>query len=499
MGLFSKPEKLGIIRLMMITAQLLLLGLVVHWISMQYKEHKQLLEKDLETAWNTTQQQMVDSMLLKNYIDPALDSNAKFNFRFEFNTDSLKKELHHEESAIISSCIPPITMPAGNSHIVVRVSDTIKHIGVPMEKKISYMSRDLVLQGVKLFVNTQSDSIISTEGVSSAWSMEEDTLFIKSSFERKMRDLSPLLGLNWTTKIIADTIDHFQPVMYSIMTGNKTIIARIDGKEKFIVARILPQLGFAVILLLLTGTAFTLSFRSLKNQTLLNSQRDDFIRNMSHELKTPVATVKVALEALKKFNLRNDPAVMDEYLDMATSETERLELLISRVMHLSTQNGDSIRPDLEKADLAKLVKDVIHAMKPRLASEEAILTLSFPDQVIQLEIDRLHVSGVLINLLDNSLKYSERPASIGILVSIHETEIQIVVSDKGKGIPAVYQSRIFEKFFRVPTGDTHNVKGYGLGLTYARMVMEQHGGTISYEPNPGGGSLFTLSFPTPAS
>ncbi|MBK6964234.1 MAG: HAMP domain-containing histidine kinase [Bacteroidales bacterium] len=280
-----------------------------------------------------------------------------------------------------------------------------------------------------------------------------------------------------------------------MVTGNTRIDAGVEGYRLVILRGIWPQFIFALLLVLLTASAFILSFRSLKAQVLLNEQRNDFIRNMSHELKTPVATVKVALEALKNFNRRNDPVLMDEYLDMATAETNRLEMLISRVMNISASNGELIKPNPEQTDMGDLIREVLQAFKPRIEAEKAIVTVNLPDESITENIDRLHLQGVILNLIDNSLKYSIPPAEIEIVLSSDKNGIRITVADRGIGIPAEYRSRIFEKFFRVPTGDRHNVKGYGLGLSYAEMVMKQHGGSITYAERSGGGSIFSLTLP----
>ena len=186
---------------------------------------------------------------------------------------------------------------------------------------------------------------------------------------------------------------------------------------------------------------------------------------------------------------------MDDYLEMAASETNRLELLIARVMNVSDSNGEAYLPSLETVDINALIQDVLQSMKPRIESENAIVDLHIPEERIILKLDRLHIQGVIMNLIDNSLKYSKQAAEIEIEL-IREPEIvRVTVSDRGIDIPPEYRARIFENFFRVPTGDLHNVKGYGLGLSYADMVMKQHAGRILYHPRPGGGSIFELIFP----
>jgi len=476
-------------------AQLLLVAFTGHWLNMQYKERQQLLLKDINEAWAASQQQMVDSMLLKEYIEPAMDSSAKINLRFEFNSDSIQNMVYTNETAADSKTSRSIVLPPGKSQIMVRITDSTDLKGTKKKYNQTSITRDLVLRGVKLFVNKQGDSA----GVKPSWTenafRNPDTAMLKTVFFKRISAIDPSMRVNWKTGSIIDSNRKHRMISYRIIVGEKNLEAGIKGQRMSVIRDIWPQFVFAVFLILLTAAAFILSFRSLKTQISLNNQRNDFIRNMSHELKTPVATVKVALEALKNFNRRNDPQVMDEYLDMATAETTRLEMLISRVMSISTGDGEALEPDREPVEVKLLIKEVLKAFKPRLESDQATVNLSLPEEDIILNIDRLHMQGVLINLVDNSLKYSNLPADIDISLVHSQTQVKVIVADRGVGIPPEYRNRIFGRFFRVPTGDQHNVKGYGLGLSYAKLVVEQHGGKIIYSERPGGGSIFEFTLP----
>jgi signal transduction histidine kinase len=491
----KKLSNLAWIRLMMIAAQLLLTGFAAHWLNMQYHERQVLLTRDVDLAWNDARNKMIDSMLLKEYIQPALDSTVRYDFKFEFNTDSILSKSMITESVKSKPGQKPVVLPAGKSKIIVRIDDSSKSINPGNHGQSAVMSRDLVLQGVKLFVNSSQDSSGRQIEQIESWTQKPDTALLKLEFFNRLTAIDPSIRPVWTTDSITDKSGSRHTIRYSMVVGEKNLEAGVEGYSMVIIHQILPQMGFALLLILLTATAFIISFRSLKSQIALNNQRNDFIRNMSHELKTPVATVKVALEALKNFDRRNDPVLMDEYLEMATAETNRLEMLISRVMNISASNGEMIKSNPEQTDMGELIRDVLQAFKPRIEAEKAIVALNLPDKCIKANIDRLHLQGVILNLIDNSLKYSIPPAEIEIGLSSEKNGIRISVSDRGIGIPPEYRTRIFEKFFRVPTGDRHNVKGYGLGLSYAEMVMKQHGGSIGFCEREGGGSIFELTLP----
>lgn len=494
----KKTGKIAFIRLMMIAAQLLLTGFAMHWLNMQYRERQLMLTRDVDLAWNDAQKKVIDSMLLKEYIEPAMDSSVKYDFKFEFKTDSILSNSVVSETVKSKPGHPPVFVPAGKSKIIVLISDSNKTREIRQQGKTEVMSRDLVLQGVKLFVNRSKDSTGKQIERIESWTHKPDTALLKSEFFNRLTAIDPSIRLVWKTDSITDKGRKKHTIHYSMVAGETKLEAGVEGYNMFIIHKMIPQIGFALLLILLTATSFIVSFRSLKSQIILNNQRNDFIRNMSHELKTPVATVKVALEALKNFNRRNDPAVMDEYLEMATAETNRLELLINRVMSVSASNGEFIQPNPEPTNLSELIREVVQAFKPRMEAEKAVVILNLPEEMIIANIDRLHLQGVIFNLIDNSLKYSIPPADIEIGLTKGPNEIKVTVADRGIGIPVEYRHRIFEKFFRIPTGDLHNVKGYGLGLSYAEMVMKQHGGKISFRERPGGGSIFELIFPDTA-
>lgn len=493
MKVSNTKGKLGLIRWMMIVTQILLLGFTFHWLNLQYKERQQLLLKDIGEAWSVSQQQMVDTLLFKEYIMPAMDTSSRRTIRYEYNTDSLKEK--SSDGKIATILARPSTLPKDQRQIIVRINDSSDAKTKTGKQTQSIMTRDLVLRGVKLFVKKQGDSANIQLFSSENGLNNPDTALLKTTFYKHVSAIDPSIRVSWTTDSVVDNKRQHKMISFSMVIGDKNLEAGVKGYQMKIVRDIWPQLFFALILLFLSSAAFIVSFKSLKTQISLNSQRNDFIRNISHELKTPVATVKVALEALKNFNGRNDPKVMDEYLEMATHETRRLELLISRVMSISTGNGEAMEPNREVVDFKLLLNEVLNSFKPRMDAENVSLNLIIPDQEVILNVDKLHLQGVLINLIDNSLKYSKPPVQIDISMVYSADSTTIAVADRGIGIPLEYRQRVFGKFFRVPTGELHNVKGYGLGLSYAKLVIEQHGGIIKYSERPGGGSIFEFTLP----
>jgi two-component system phosphate regulon sensor histidine kinase PhoR len=229
-------------------------------------------------------------------------------------------------------------------------------------------------------------------------------------------------------------------------------------------------------------------------QQRLAEIKNDFISNITHELKTPIATVGVAIEALKNFNAIDDPQRTREYLDISSNELQRLSLLVDKVLKLSMFEKKEIELKYETADLKDIVNEVVSSMRLQIEKYGADVSVTSEDNTV-LEGDRLHLLSVVFNLLDNALKYGKDEPVIRIELKEKETNVELNVIDNGIGIPSNYKDKIFEKFFRVPVGNTHNAKGYGLGLSYAAHVIKKHNGIISVDSQPGVGSTFTIVLP----
>jgi len=224
--------------------------------------------------------------------------------------------------------------------------------------------------------------------------------------------------------------------------------------------------------------------------------KNEFIGNITHELKTPIATVGVAIEALRNFNAIEDPQRTKEYLDISANELQRLSLLVDKVLKLSMFEKKEVELKKEVFDLRELLNEVLSIMKLQFEKYRATVSVDTQGDDFKISADRLHMTSVLYNLLDNALKYSTVEPEIKITLSASRPDfVTLYLTDSGLGIPKEYQSKVFDKFFRVPTGDRHTVKGYGLGLSYVREIVRRHGGIISVESELGKGTTFTIHLP----
>ncbi len=258
---------------------------------------------------------------------------------------------------------------------------------------------------------------------------------------------------------------------------------------------IAPQILFSLFLTLLTTAAFVIMYRSIRTQQRLMELKNDFISNITHELKTPVTTVGVALEAIKNFKGLNNPELTNEYLDIAQNELNRLNILTDKILKTAIFENKGVEFNPEPVDMEKLVEQVLSSMKLVFEKQGAHVHVEKEGQDFQLMGGPVHLTSVIYNLLDNAMKYSPVDPKIYIKLKTEGNKVILTIKDHGIGIAPEYRKRVFEKFFRVPTGDVHNIKGYGLGLSYVESVVKSHKGTIEVESEPGKGSSFIITLP----
>jgi two-component system phosphate regulon sensor histidine kinase PhoR len=281
------------------------------------------------------------------------------------------------------------------------------------------------------------------------------------------------------------TIGFRNPLTYQLQLGSTTA---------YLMKRILAPILLSFFLIAFTTVSFALLYRNLIHQRRLADIKNEFISNITHELKTPIATVSVAIEALRSFNTAMPPERTKEYLDISASELQRLSLLVDKVLKLSMFEKKEIDLKYEIMDMQELVGEVTSSLRLQFEKHRAAVNVTAHGET-QLEGDRLHLVSVIYNLLDNALKYSPGVPRIDISITGKENTLELEVKDSGIGVPVEYREKIFEKFFRVPTGNVHNAKGYGLGLSYVAHVINKHKGTIQVLSEEGMGSTFIVSLP----
>jgi signal transduction histidine kinase len=279
-------------------------------------------------------------------------------------------------------------------------------------------------------------------------------------------------------------------------TQPKWFQAKFDNPTPFLLLQILPQAFLSLLLIAFISIAFIFLYRNLLAQQKLAIFKNEFISNITHELKTPIATVNVAIEALRNFNALQNPERTKEYLEISSAEIQRLSLLVDKVLKLSMFESDKIVLNKEWFNLKQLLEDILDSIKIQFDQKNAVIEFNSSLREVFINADKLHISSVIYNLLDNALKYSGKNTVVKIyLTMLSDNFVELRINDNGIGIAKQFQDKIFDKFFRVPTGDVHNIKGYGLGLSYVNHIIRQHNGSISVQSELGKGSEFVVLLP----
>ncbi|MEZ2334679.1 sensor histidine kinase [Mucilaginibacter sp. RCC_168] len=252
----------------------------------------------------------------------------------------------------------------------------------------------------------------------------------------------------------------------------------------------------AVLMVLLTGLAFYYILNLHRKQQLYANAKADFSNNMTHEFKTPIATVSIALESIGKYGLTSDPEKLKNYIDIGRFELQRLNLMVEKVLNINQQETQETPLNLQLYEVQAGLAQVAAAMNLQMAKFDTSIEIEETDEPYFVLADPIHLSNILYNLIDNAIKYGIKPTLIKVSVKQAEDHVVINIKDNGPGIDEMYHEVIFDRFFRIPgKGEIHQVKGSGLGLYYVRQILKRHGGDIKVISAPGKGANFIITLP----
>ncbi len=248
--------------------------------------------------------------------------------------------------------------------------------------------------------------------------------------------------------------------------------------------------SFALISLILI--LFLLSMRMILKREKLDEMKTDFINNMTHEIKTPIATIGLACEMLQDKSVSTDAGSRGTFIGIISDENQRMRMLIETILQNAKMAKKGFKLDCKEIDINRIVESVVKSFQLKVGSRGGVLECDLKAEPSMIYGDELHITNMVYNLIDNAIKYSPKVLQVKVMTWNEKGYLMLSVSDKGLGISKDDQKHIFEKFYRVSTGDIHNVKGFGIGLNYVQQVVALHNGTISVESSPGEGSTFTI-------
>lgn len=248
----------------------------------------------------------------------------------------------------------------------------------------------------------------------------------------------------------------------------------------------------SVAIVLLLGAVLIYLVRTMSRQRTLEEMRRDFTHNITHELKTPISVAVAATDALRNFSAEADPVRRSHYLEMIDTQLTQLSMMVERILSVSVE-GREERYNPARVLVRPLMEELVQGMQ--LSGVSGLTIRILCDEELAVVADRFHLRNLLATLLDNAAKYAGEQVEVILSARVEDAWLLLRVADNGCGIAHKHLPHLFEKFYRVPTGDLHPTRGYGLGLYYARRVAELHGGTITAESRVGRGTTITLKIP----
>lgn len=273
----------------------------------------------------------------------------------------------------------------------------------------------------------------------------------------------------------------------------------IDYKNEFLF--LLQQVKFllliSVILILLLIFSFYVVIAGWRRQKQLSELKNDFINNMTHELKTPIFSVALLHNVINKMN-GETPVKLKKYLKLLQNENQKLKDRVEKVLDVTLMENNSLPLEFDIYDVHHLIKEACRLSEFLLEQEKRSIFYDFSATHSYCEVDKVHFMGIIHNLVDNAIKYSPNEGEIKIRTFNQENKLIIGVRDNGIGIKNSLIEKVFEKFYRVPTGNLHQVKGLGLGLSYVKMMVEAHQGSVQLKSKPRQGSEFLIELSTSA-
>ncbi len=294
-----------------------------------------------------------------------------------------------------------------------------------------------------------------------------------------------------------DKEDTYSIPVFTDNEGNEKYLLMVcfPHKEKFLFSELVGITLLSIIFTLVIIIAYSSALNQLIRQRQISEIKTDFINNMTHEFKTPIATINLALDAIKNPKVIDDKEKVHRYLQMIRDENKRMHAQVENVLRISKLEKKELDINKDSNNIHDIIDDAIEHVNLIIEDRHGKITKHLEANRTSVLLNDMHFTNVIVNVLDNAIKYSPETPIIDIYTENIKDFVIIKIKDQGIGMSKVAQKRIFEKFYREHTGDLHNVKGHGLGLSYVKRIIEDHNGQIFVESEKGKGSTFIIKIP----
>ncbi len=417
--------------------------------------------------------------------DPQLGTQLLSSIQInpEWQRDQARKQAERQfrlvQRMLAEDSLAKLKKGQTQSTVIANLAEEYQNINQPLKRRINYIWLDSLLRfelhdhGITLPVSYE---ILTNNNDSLIFSKAMDTVGVKPKF------------------ISADT---YQTTLFpkDVLRDPGKIRITFPQKNSFILGSMTASLATTGGLIAVLIFCFGYTIFSIIRQKKISEMKTDFINNMTHEFKTPVSTIMIASEALRDPEIVADRSRVSRLANVIYEENARLGIHIERVLNVARIEKNDFKLEKRPLDVNEMINIVIDSMALKLQKHDVKLTLQLDAVNAVVLADELHFSNIIYNLVDNAIKYSNGTPDITISSANRGDQILIRVADKGIGMSRDQQTKIFEQFYRIPTGNLHDVKGFGLGLSYVNTIVKRLNGAISVRSEKDKGSDFELRFP----
>lgn len=383
--------------------------------------------------------------------------------------------------------------PINNENITVHLNQQLlQHI----LKKAKFMNL-LMLQAFKENVYKSPQERVNVAELDTLLITELTKAKLPKSYKFRVLNerFEPLKMKTNCNRMVSNSINPaIRTVLFPTDKFNEKLYIEVNFpyKSLFVLQQMKPYFILTGLLGILIIVIFYFLIRTIRVQTDINNIKAAFISNMTHEFKTPISTISLACEALtdKDVVSHSTTKEISPYVAMISEENQRLGALVEGILQNAIGSSLSISLHFEFLDLLKILQEQIRIQKFKL-TKEANIELKVLGTPSEIKADKIHTTNLLVNLIENAVKYSKGNPQIEIIISYNK-EVKVIVKDNGIGMAKEHLPRIFDRFYRIPTGNVHDVKGYGLGLSYVKSIAEAHGWKINVKSEEGVGTIFEL-------
>lgn len=476
-------QKKQFIKYLTITTVTVLAGIILlqfYWIVTSYRQQKSRFKADVQNALSSAN---VKTTLKKAFSTRTSDLAGAFDLEnltnVTENTRAYRKKNNDNPVPALYSTVLQIKDTAKLLQYLNRVFGSSKQANAAnIQFKITDKDMELYKAAYKKElsareINAPFELVVVNNSGNIAWSSCDSTLFKNIPFK--------------------SNIDEFPQVKSATIWG---LQAAFPDENLYLLRKMIWILSISILLIVIGTYSLGYLLIFFFNQKKLSDLRNDFMNNMTHELKTPISSISVAMEMVLDETKDLSAEKKKSYLVIAQKELKRLDLLTENILKILSVDKAEIKIVKSEVQLLPWLQSITDNIGPLLEDKGAKLSLTVIPQSIEIAVDKVHMGNVIYNIIENAIKYNNKKhPEIKILATKHENHLFLQVSDNGEGIPAQYIKNVFDKFFRVPKGDRHDVKGYGLGLSYVKGIVEMHQGTIQVSSILNTGSTFTIDLP----